>query len=921
MTRMTFNQVSILIVLGAGLLVGANPGAAQQVNLTGEPVRTVFGAEQSDPVTPTLFIGDVRDLPSPRAWQPGDPIREIPKGRPGEDLESKDGPTPAVPHIDPLLELQRQAPSPRAQRDFQTPILNFAGGGFSSVNPPDTVGAVGLAHYIQGINGSGGTQIRIYDKETGTLSANFVLDSLGENQCANGLGDPIILFDTLADRWLLSEFSSSGNRMCVYISQTSDPISGGWYAYNFQAPSFPDYPKYAVWPDAYYVGTNEATLGLYAFDRTKMLTGQAATFIRLSTSKLSGFGFQALQPADLDGRLPPPAGSPGIFARHRDTEVHGPSGFPSNDFVELFEMSVDFDTPANSSITGPIQIPVAEFDSTLCGLTSFQCFPQPNGVQLDPLREVIMWRLAYRNFGTHEAMVGTFVTDVAVNQGGKRWFELRRDGGKTGSWELYQEGTYAPDTLNRFMGSIAQDRIGNIALGYGANNSTNHPSIRYIGRLTSDPLGTMPYAEQIIAQGNASNSSNRWGDYSSMNVDPVDDCTFWYTHQYNPSGGQWETRIANFAFDACFSEGFGLSVDPTAQAICAPGALAPITVNVNGFNDYDLPITLSLLDPPTGLSGIFVPNPVMPGTSSTGNFSLDATAVAGDYLFQLLAVGADDQEQSVNLNLSVATEAPDAVNLTSPADGQQGVSSSSTSFSWEAISDTLDYTLEIAENASFDDVVFSVTTASTTATVIAGLSVDTEYFWRITAGNACGAGASSEVFSFRTSLELCSTPNIAIPDNNPAGISDSLLVSGAAANLDRLRVALDISHTWVGDLIITLTHAESGITRALVNRPGVIDTGFGCSGNDIDLFLDDEATLSIQNDCTGGPNPQQAFIAGESYTPAQSLDVFDGVTLDGNWTINVSDRAGGDIGTLHGWCLLPETAEPLPDLIFSDRFE
>ena len=637
--------------------------AAMPMNETGMEIQTIVGGEGSDPVWPTVFNGDVRDLPAPRAWVPGDAIREIPKGQPGQQVPNKDA-EPNANHHDPLVDLQRNAAAPaQRQRAFDTPDLSFAGGGFSGVNPPDTVGVVGPDHYLQAINGSTGTQVRIYDKTSGAQVANFMMQSLGSAQCANGLGDPIVLFDQFANRWLISEFSSSGNRMCVYISQTSSPVTGGWFAYNFPAPSFPDYPKYGVWPSAYFVGTNENTLGLYAFDRVNMLAGNAATFVRLSTTKLTGFGFQMLQPADADGSQQPPAGAPGIFMRHRDTESHGPTGFPSNDYLELFFMQPDFATPANSTLTGPVQVSIAEIDSNLCGLTAFNCFPQPGtGTTLDPLREVIMHRLQYRNFGSHEALIGNLVTDVGTNHGGKRWFELRRTGGLSGTWTLHQEGTYAPDALNRFMGSISMDRGGNIALGYGANNGVapNFPSIRYAGRMAGDPLGTLPHGENVIVQGNASNSSNRWGDYSSMNVDPVDDCTFWYTHQYNPSSGQWGTHIASFMFDACLGDGFGVAASPTDHAVCAPDTLDPIDVTVTAYNAFSDPVNLALVGAPTGITGAFTVNPVNPTGNSVANITVGAGTAAGNHVFQIEGSSGAFPTSSVDISVDVATTAPGA---------------------------------------------------------------------------------------------------------------------------------------------------------------------------------------------------------------------------------------------------------------------
>lgn len=241
--------------------------------------------------------------------------------------------------------------------------------------------------------------------------------------------------------------------------------------------------------------------------------------------------------------------------RHRDDEVHNSgANNPSNDFLEIFEFQVDFATPANSTFIGPTQIPITEFDSDLCGLVSFACFPQPGtGTTLDPLREVLMHRVQYRNLGTHESLVGNFVVDVdGADQGGIRWFELHKTG--AGPWSLHQEGTHAPDTDTRWMGSIALDGAGNLALGYSVSSETTFPSIRYAGRLPIDPPGTLTVGEVSLVEGGASQTySNRWGDYSSMSVDPVDDCTFWYTNEYIPANGGelWRTRIGKFSFPAC----------------------------------------------------------------------------------------------------------------------------------------------------------------------------------------------------------------------------------------------------------------------------------------------------------------------------------------------------------------------------------
>ncbi len=545
-----------VLSLSAALLVGLTVPALAQEH---KRPQTHRGAEAGEPVVPFVFEGDVRLLPRAQAWQPGDGIKEIPRRYHGEIREPLMAPEGQV---DPLLELQEGARRDLLQRAFTAPSVNVAGQGFTGVNPPDTVGDVGTDFYIQAINGSGGGLFRIHNKSNGSVAAGATaMDSLGSGDCANGAGDPIVLYDELAGRWMLAEFSTQGaNKICVYISQTGNPVTGGWFNYSFQAPSFPDYLKFGVWPDAYYVGTNENSPAVYALDRNQMLAGNPATFQRFTAPSLSGFGFQMVIPSDVDGSTAPPAGSPNYFLRHRDGAAHGGS-----DALQMFNFSVDWGTPANSTFTGPVDIPISAFDSNLCGLSSFSCITQPSGSNpLDPLREVVMFRLGYRNFGSHEALVGNLVTDVSgSDDAGVRWFELRKVG--AGSWSLFQEGTYAPDSTSRWMGAIAMDGDGNIALGYNVSSSSVFPGLRYTGRLAADATGTMTQGETTLIAGSGSNNSIRYGDYAAMGVDPVDGCTFWFTGEYNPSGS-WSTRIGAFSFDSCG----GPACTPQAVADAGP---------------------------------------------------------------------------------------------------------------------------------------------------------------------------------------------------------------------------------------------------------------------------------------------------------------------------------------------------------------
>jgi len=520
-------------------MVAAATGVALAADLT------------TGPVTPGVSAGDTRTLPTvePEPWPSGMPVMEAPPRRVTYPEAALVVPVPRHER-DPLLDLQPQGAA-RFPRVYNPPELNFDAQAFAPLQPPDTEGEIGSNYYIQTVNGANGTTVVIYDKTTGAIvSGPFLMSSLwtAGGACATGAGDAIVLYDQLASRWILSEFTSGpANTLCLYVSRNTDPIGGGWLNYAFGAPEFPDYPKYAVWPDAYYVTTNEpGGPPVYALDRAKMLAGLPATMQRFSAPSLAGFGSQALTPADLDGS-PPPPGSPAFFVRHVDDEVHG-AAVGGSDQIEVWQLAVDFVTPANSVFSLATSIPVAEFDSEFCGGDD-RCIPQPGSNGLDPINELVMWRAQYRNFGAFQTLVGNLTTDVSgADQAGIRWFELHRVG--LGAWSLFQEGTYAPDTDSRWMGSIAMDGSGNMALGFSISSATTFPGMRYTGRLLGSPPGVMDQTEVNVVSGVSSQAGERWGDYASMNVDPVDDCTFWFTSEYMGAGGLWQTRITRFRYDA-----------------------------------------------------------------------------------------------------------------------------------------------------------------------------------------------------------------------------------------------------------------------------------------------------------------------------------------------------------------------------------
>lgn len=277
---------------------------------------------------------------------------------------------------DPLLALQNNAPQQTAMA-FGTPILNFEGHEFTGVGPADANGDIGINYYIQAVNGGDGAIIQILNKADGSLVSKFELDSLGSGYCSNGYSDPIVLFDQMAERWLLTEMSKFGKSMCIYVSQTADPL-GAYHAYQIESPDGdePDYPKFAVWSDAYYASTNEWDPTIYAFDRSAMLNGEAASFQSFELDYLIGFIFQSVTPVDHDGVIPPPPG--GYFMRHRDNEIHANGNCPDpddQDCIEMWQFTPDFDDPNNTTLIQLPDIGIHEIDSEFCGHQTFECFP------------------------------------------------------------------------------------------------------------------------------------------------------------------------------------------------------------------------------------------------------------------------------------------------------------------------------------------------------------------------------------------------------------------------------------------------------------------------------------------------------------------------------------------------------------------
>ncbi len=517
------------------------------------------------------------------------PTRRLQRARPAPEA-GIDLPIGADPVLAPSAAIIGPVPGPF--RSFEGIANTLQSPIFGSMKlPPDTTGDIGPNHYVQAVN----TTYAVYARD-GTLLAGpipFADHTAPPGITTPGLfagsvfdpgetpgvlcddfnrGDPVVLYDELADRWVIGQFAFELHtigapavevpmppyKQCVAVSTTPDP-TGPWALYEFELSTdestFPDYPKIGVWQDAYYLsanafnlpdnGTETATaVGGFAvaLERSQMLAGGTARAVAApgSTSDLRLFG---LLPADIDGAAPP-ALAPGLFLALEDDNFN--AGFV--DGLRLWSATVDWGAPS-LTLTQAAFMPVATVDSALCG-GARNCIPQPDtAVGLDPLSGQLLHRLAYRNFGSSQALVTAHVADASgTDHAGMRWYEIRNAGP---GWGLAQSSTFAPDANHRWMGSIAMDASGNLGLGYTTSSATLFPSLNYSGRYATDPAGTLTQGEGTLIQGTGSalHPASRWGDYSTMSVDPNDGCTFWYTGAYYPATLQtsWHTRIGTFS--------------------------------------------------------------------------------------------------------------------------------------------------------------------------------------------------------------------------------------------------------------------------------------------------------------------------------------------------------------------------------------
>ena len=534
------------------------------------PVRpSMVGQGEFHGITPPL-----RDLPvlTPEEYA-------IMKAKAEKKLLNKKLRVRSYPFADQALP---KGPDPIWQTDMgrspgsRAPLVNFDGQ-TSPYYPPDANGTAGPNHYMQTIN----TVYAIYNK-SGTLVAgptnmNLLFSGVTGSNCNDG--DPLILYDEQAGRWLAVEFSlcNANNYMLVAVSTTNDP-TGTWYKYSFDVDDMPDYEKFGIWQDGYYMGANnDAGKDIYVFERSQMLIGGASP-------KMVGFdnswrpttidGFVCVPPVDNDGDFAP-AGSPGLFIAFNDDAIGGGS-----DQLWIYELAVNWTTPASSTFNRSQQLTVPSFDSNFGN--TWENIPQAGTSQkLDAIPQVIMNIPQYRNFGSYQTLVCCHTVDVDnSDHAGVRWYELRKT---SGSWSLRQSGTYAPDAHSRWMGSIALNGSGQLGVGYSVSSSSMNPAIRYCGQSSgayASATGVLDIPEESIQAGSYSQTgAERWGDYACISLDPTDDKTFWFTSEYIGSGGTRKTKIASFKFGNSPTV-----VTLAATAITGSSATLNGTVNPNGLS-------------------------------------------------------------------------------------------------------------------------------------------------------------------------------------------------------------------------------------------------------------------------------------------------------------------------------------------------
>lgn len=504
------------------------------------------------------------------------PENEAPKaGHPKRKGANNTIPGKGSSDDDALVEIQKRAP----KKSGREPILVFDAN-TASATPSDPTGAVGPNHWI----GAWNSGFRIFDKEGNPLTAEANLSTLFPG---NNLGDPIVLYDVEADRFIITEFDSSPNGFNVAICEGPDPVNDGWYIYTsgFTTGTFPDYTKFSIWSDGYYVTANiGASNRVFVIERDEMLQGNASQFVALPLPGIATSGFYSPQFFNVTNGDLPPAGNARVVYLQDDAW-----GGVSSDHIKMWTVNVDWENTSNSSVSSAVQIPTTPFISVFDG-GSFSNRPQPAGPNIDVLQATIMNQAQYRRFPDYNSALFNFVVDTDGSSGelaGIRWYELRQYGDDA-EWEIYQEGTYISpyNGKDAFAGSMAMDVNGNIGMGYTTVSSQEKIAIYYTGRYANDPLGQMTVDETLIAQSTTNDPSNRLADYVHLTLDPANDKTFWHTAEYFNGGARTDV-VGAFQIAPDFFDDLGMaSIDTPESGTLSEAEEITVTVFNAGENEH-----------------------------------------------------------------------------------------------------------------------------------------------------------------------------------------------------------------------------------------------------------------------------------------------------------------------------------------------
>jgi len=471
---------------------------------------------------------------------------------------------------DPLLYLQENVVT-KSSRD---PILTFETTS-NTATPSDPTGEIGRDYYFASWNSS----FRFFNIDGTAASPPSSLSTLFGNDES---GDPIAMYDSEADRYIITSMGSSGLNFA--ISQTNDPILGGWHVYNAMSfgtdGQFPDYPKYSIWSDGYYCTTNTSANNLYVLERDKIIDGDPTASIQgFDAPQMITSGFASAQVLDITNDDHPAAGNATMVYLQDDAWNQ-----VSTDHLKIWTINIDWENSNNSSISTPYQLPTSSFTSVFDG-GSFANLTQSSGPDIDAMQATLMNQAQFRKFPTHNSAVFNFVVDVlsgSDEQAAVRWYELRQDSDGE-PWVIYQEGTYtAPEGRHAFGASMAMDIQGNIGMGYTSMSATNPITLRYTGRYANDPSGQMTIEENLIGQSNATNPNTRYADYAHMSVDPSNDKTFWFISEYFKPGRR--DLVGTFQIAANYANDIGVvSVDTPVSGLLSNSE--SVTVSIFNYGE------------------------------------------------------------------------------------------------------------------------------------------------------------------------------------------------------------------------------------------------------------------------------------------------------------------------------------------------